>query len=254
MTQDFEGKVAIVTGGSTGMGAASVRLLVERGCKVAIVDVNVVDAEALSNELGDAVIFVLCDVTDIAATEAAVKTTVDRFGRLDALFNNVGKGFRADTIQSSAAEWHDIIAVNLHSVFNMSKFAIPAIKASGGGAIVNTASVDGIAADRSLSAYNAAKGGVVNYTRNLALDCAQYGIRVNAGCPGYISDTPMTAHMASSPEIAEAWNQSIPMARGGGAKEVAEVMVFLASDRASYVNGAIIPVDGGLLAQTGFPT
>lgn len=253
MTQDFAGKVAIVTGGASGMGAATVRLLAARGATVVIADIGTEKGEALARELGDAAIFLACDVTDIAATEALVATTLDRFGRLDLLFNNAGKGHLAETPALDPADWHAIVAINLHSVFNVSKFAIPAMQRSGGGAIVNTASVDGLAADRGMPAYNAAKGGVVNYTRSLALECARHNIRVNAVCPGWISDTPMTAHMASIPAVAEAWRRSVPMGRGGRAIEVAQVMVFLASDAASYVSGAIVPVDGALLCETGFP-
>jgi meso-butanediol dehydrogenase/(S,S)-butanediol dehydrogenase/diacetyl reductase len=253
MTQDFAGKVAIVTGGSTGMGAAAVRLMVDRGGSVVIADINVADGEALARELGEAVAFVRCDVTSLADTEALIKTTVDHFGRLDAVFNNAGKGQLCETPDLDPADWHEIIAINLYSVFNVCKFAIPALKASGGGSIVNTASVDGLAADQGMPAYNAAKGGVVNYTRSLALECARHNIRVNAVCPGWISDTPMTAHMANTASISDAWSHSIPMGRGGRAAEVAQVMVFLASDAASYVSGAIIPVDGALLCSTGFP-
>ena len=253
MEQDFAGKVAIVTGGSSGMGAAAVRLLTSRGCRVVIADVAAERAEALVEELGKAACFVRTDVTDIAAAEAVVTTAVERFGRLDALFNNAGKGHLALTPELAADEWHDIVAVNLHSVFHLCKFAIPAMRAGGGGAIVNTASVDGIAADLGMPAYNAAKGGVVNYTRSLALEGARHNIRVNAVCPGWIADTPMTAHMANNPAVAEAWARSVPMGRGGRAAEVAQVMVFLASDAASYVSGAIVPVDGALLCETGFP-
>ena len=253
MTRDYAGKVAIVTGGASGMGAAAVQLLAERGAKVVVADINTAGGEALAGKLGGDVTFIRCDVTDIGDTEATVKAAVDRFGRLDALFNNAGKGHLAETPKLEPIEWHEIVAINLHSVFNFCKFAIPEMIRSGGGAIVNTASVDGIAADQGMAAYNAAKGGVVNYTRSLALECARHKIRVNAVCPGWIADTPMTAHMASVPEVAQAWARSVPMGRGGKAIEVAQVMVFLASDAASYVSGAIVPVDGALLCGTGFP-
>ncbi|WP_217429595.1 SDR family NAD(P)-dependent oxidoreductase [Sphingomonas bacterium] len=253
MAQDFAGKVAIVTGGASGMGAAAVGLLVERGCKVAIVDLNAERGAALAGETGDGAAFFRCDVGEADEVEAMVKAVTDRFGRLDILFNNAGKGHLELTPDMAIETWRAMIAVNLDSVFYVSKFAIPHIRAAGGGAIVNTASVDGMAADYGMGAYNAAKGGVVNYTRSLALEAAPLNIRVNAVCPGWISDTPMTAHMARNPEISEVWSRSIPMGRGGHAIEVARMMVFLASDDASYVTGAIIPVDGGLTCQTGFP-
>ena len=254
MEQDFAGKVAIVTGGASGMGAAAVRLLVGRGCRVAIADLNAAAGETLAQTLGETATFVACDVTKIGDAEALVGTVAERWGRLDVLFNNAGKGHLGETPDLDPAAWHEIVSVNLYSVFNVSKFAIPHIRAAGGGAIVNTASVDGIAGDRGMAAYNAAKGGVVNYTRSLALECAPYNIRVNAVCPGWISDTAMTAHMANVPELARSWSGSIPMMRGGKATEVAQMMLFLGSDLASYVTGAIIPVDGGLTCQTGFPS
>jgi meso-butanediol dehydrogenase/(S,S)-butanediol dehydrogenase/diacetyl reductase len=253
MMQDFAGKVAIVTGGASGMGAAAVRLLAERGARIVVADIDAAKGEALAGELGDDVAFVRCDVTSIADAEATVKAAVARFGRLDVLFNNAGKGQLGETPELDPADWHRIVAINLHSVFNFCKFAIPEMIRAGGGAIVNTASVDGIAADQGMAAYNAAKGGVVNYTRSLALEGARHNIRANAVCPGWISDTPMTAHMINAPEVSKAWARSVPMGRGGKAIEVAQVMVFLASDAASYVSGAIVPVDGALLCETGFP-
>ena len=251
--QDFAGKVAIVTAGASGMGAAATRLLAARGCRVVIADIDEHGGKAIAGELGEAAAFVRCDVTEDGDAKQVVASTLRRFGRIDALFNNAGEGHVHETLDLDPAEWQRLIAINLNSVFYLSRAAIPAIRDAGGGAIVNTASVDGIAADRGMSAYNAAKGGVVNYTRNLALECARHRIRVNAVCPGWIADTAMTAQMASQPAIVDRYNQRIPLGRGGRATEVAQMMVFLASDAASYVTGAIIPVDGGLTCQTGFP-
>lgn len=253
MDRDFAGKVAIVTGGASGMGAEAVGLLVLRGCKVAIVDLNMAGAEALASELGEAAFAVQCDVANVESVEAMVATVVARWGRLDLVFNNAGKGHLSATAALDVATWRDMIAVNLDSVFYVTKFAIPHLQAAGGGAIVNTASVDGMGGDAGMGVYNAAKGGVVNYTRSLAIELARDGIRVNAVCPGLIIDTPMTAHIASVPSRLDPWLPRIPVGRGGKGVEVAQAMVFLASDAASYITGVVIPVDGGLTCQTGFP-
>jgi meso-butanediol dehydrogenase/(S,S)-butanediol dehydrogenase/diacetyl reductase len=146
-----------------------------------------------------------------------------------------------------------VIDISLNSVFYFCRSAIPHMKANRGGAIINTASVSGMFGDYMMSAYNAAKGGVLNYTRAMALDHADDNIRVNAICPGLIWDTAMTRHLANLPGGWDPWKRSIPMRRGGHAIEVARAMLFLASEEASYITGAALAVDGGLTAQTAFP-
>lgn len=251
--QDFAGKVAIVTAGASGIGAATARLLAGRGGRVVIADIDDAGGEAVARTLGDAAHFVACDVADIARAEAAIEAAVTRFGKLDCLFNNAGRATLSTVPDTDPADWKTVVDITLNSVFYLSRAAIPHLKAGGGGAIVNTASVSGLSGDYMMAAYNAAKGGVLNLTRAMALDHADDHIRVNAVCPGLIWDTAMTQHLGSLPGGWDPWKASIPMRRGGAAEEVARAMLFLASDEASYITGASLVVDGGLTAQTGFP-
>jgi meso-butanediol dehydrogenase/(S,S)-butanediol dehydrogenase/diacetyl reductase len=196
--------------------------------------------------------FHAADVAELASVERLVAEVVGRFGRLDVLVNNAGIGSFGETPDVDPAEWHRVIAVDLHSVFYGCRAAVPHLRRAGGGAIVNTASISGLAGDYGFAAYNAAKGAVVNYTRTLALDHAKDGIRSNAVCPGPI-DTPLAAALVSNPTIVAEYARLIPMGRVGRAGEVAAAIAFLASEDASYVNGVCLEVDGGLTAHTGQP-
>jgi meso-butanediol dehydrogenase/(S,S)-butanediol dehydrogenase/diacetyl reductase len=253
-TINFGGKVAIVTGGASGMGAAVARLIAESGGRVVIADIDATAGPALAGELGAMARFVRADVTRVDDTQKLVAATVDAFGRIDILFNNAGKGSLGDTATLDPADWREIIDVNLSSAYLVTKAALPHLKAAGGGSIVNTASVSGLAGDYGMVAYNAAKAGLVNLTRSLALDHAKDKIRVNAICPGVIADTAMASKLPEGPGGLATWNARIPMRRTGFAIEVARVMVFVASDLASYMTGSVIVVDGGLTAHTGMPT
>jgi meso-butanediol dehydrogenase/(S,S)-butanediol dehydrogenase/diacetyl reductase len=249
----FENKVAIITGGAAGIGAALARLLVAEGGRVVAADLNEDMGAALAAELGENARFVRCDVTKQDDVTRLLDVTLKSFGRLDLLFNNAGKGHINDVTTLDAAAWHDLLDTNLTSAFLLTKAALPHLKASGNASIVNTCSVSGLAGDYGMFAYNAAKAGLINFTRALALDHAKHKIRVNAVCPGVIGDTVMTAHLRSSPQGLAPWNASIPMGRTGRATEVAEVLAFVASDAASYMTGSVLVVDGGLTAHTGMP-
>ncbi|MCB2076901.1 MAG: glucose 1-dehydrogenase [Novosphingobium sp.] len=242
----FEGKVAIVTGGARGIGAAIASRLASEGASVVVFDLNE------PRSLGGVVEFVRTDVTSSNEVAAAVNAAVERFGRLDILVNNAGIGSLGETPDADEAMWDKVFAVNTKSVFLCCKHAIPAMRQTGGGAIVNIASISGLAGDYAMDAYNASKGAVINYTRNLALNCARDNIRVNALCPGLV-ETEMAAPAIADPVDREFWLGLIPMHRPARPEEMAGVVAFLASDDASYMTGAITVADGGITAHTGQP-
>lgn len=247
----FDGKVAVVTGGTSGVGAATAQILLGEGAKV-LVCARREPADDLWRRLTAAgsVLFQPCDVSRQEEVEAAIARAVDAFGGLDILVNNAGCGCFGQTPELDPATWHQTVGVNLHSVFYGCRAAIPHLRRRGG-AIVNVASISGLSGDYGFTAYNAAKGAVVNYTRSLAIDHAAEGIRVNAVCPGLI-DTPMTSIIGEL-GLAETWVSSIPLARAARPDEIAKVVAFLASDDASFMVGSIVVADGGLSAATGQP-
>ena len=217
-----------------------------------IADLDAARGEALAAALGERAAFRNVDVADAEAHVALADATVARFGGIDILYNNAGVGNFGLTPDMPVEQWRRVLAVNLDAVFYGCKAAIPAMRANGGGVIVNTASASGMAADYHFTAYNAAKAGVINYTRAVAIDHAREGIRCNAVCPGPV-ETPILSGISAIPEIRAAWNEVVPMGRFARPEEIAEVVAFLASDAASYLTGAAIPVDGGLTAHTGQP-
>jgi meso-butanediol dehydrogenase/(S,S)-butanediol dehydrogenase/diacetyl reductase len=249
----FRDKVAVITGGASGIGAATASLMAGEDALVVIADLNEDLGHALVEKLGgERSMFHQCDVASRASVDELIEQSVRRFGRIDTLFNNAGIGCFGETPDLDPETWAQVIAVDLHSVFYACRAAIPHMKRTGGGAIVNTASISGLFGDYGFTAYNAAKGAVVNYTRSLAIDHAKDNIRVNALCPGLI-DTPLTASAKEMQGVLEMWTAGIPMQRAGTAEEMANVVAFLASDAASYVTGTIMVADGGKTAHTGQP-
>ncbi len=244
--QRFQGKVAIVTGGGRGIGAAIVTRLLADGAQVLVADLSQPASLSAGAE------FVKADVTRSSEAAAVVEAAVKRWGRLDFLVNNAGVGAVGETPDLAEEAWDRVFAVNTKAVYLCCKAAIPAIGRTGGGAIVNIASISGLFGDYAMDAYNASKGAVINYTRNLALNCAADGIRVNALCPGLI-ETEMAAAAIADPVDREFWMERIPLGRPGRPEEMAGVATFLLSDDASYVTGAIFTADGGITAHSGQP-
>lgn len=249
----LDGKVALITGGSTGIGRATAQIFAREGAQVGVADVNAEGAEEtvrLIRTAGGAALFIRADVSQAADTEAMVRTVVETYGRLDCAFNNAGiEGEMQSTQDYSEAAWERVMGINLKGVWLSMKAEIQHMLGHGGGAIVNTASAAGLVAVPSLSAYVAAKHGVVGLTKTAALEYAKAGIRVNAVCPGGV-DTPMVQRVfGSSQELAEAAIASEPVGRLAQPAEIGEAVAWLCSDAASFVTGHPMAVDGGMVAQ-----
>jgi NAD(P)-dependent dehydrogenase (short-subunit alcohol dehydrogenase family) len=250
---ELKDKVALVTGGSSGIGRASVELFAREGAAVVAADVLDEAGQCLVDELakqGASVSYVHADVSRESDVAAMVHLALSRYGRLDVLFNNAGvEGEQAPTADATIENWDRVIGINLKGVFLGLKYGIEAMLQHGGGSIINNASVAGLVGFPGIPAYCASKGGIVQLTRTAALEYATQNVRVNCLCPGVI-DTPMIERFThGQPELAAQLTATEPVGRVGRAGEVAELALFLASDRSSFVTGAIIPVDGGFVAR-----
>jgi NAD(P)-dependent dehydrogenase (short-subunit alcohol dehydrogenase family) len=241
-------QVAVVTGGASGIGAATVRLLVGRGDSVVIADRDTSLGMALADELGERATFVETDVTDQAQVQRMVDTAVTQFGRLDVAVNNAGmSGTYAALPDQPLDNWERTLAVNLTATFLCLQAEVPALLATGGGSVVNVASAAGLIGFANLPAYVAAKHGVVGLTKSVALEYARKGVRVNAVCPGTVR-TPMLRAFAGSDEGIDAMAKGAPIGRAAEPEEIAEAIAWLCSPAASFVTGQALPVDGGVLA------
>ena len=244
------GKVALITGGGSGMGRASSVLFAAEGARVAVVD-RVVEAgeetAALIRDGGGEATFVAADVADAAAVERMVATTVGTYGRLDVLFNNAGvEGPSVNLLEYGEDDWARVIAVNLTAVYRAMRAAIPHMIDQGGGVILSTASVAGLVGLARSSAYSAAKAGVIGLTRTVALEYGPRGIRANCICPGFIA-TPMLDRVLGDREES-VLHRLAPLRRVGTPEDIAAAALFLASDESSYVTGVPFMVDGGYVA------
>jgi NAD(P)-dependent dehydrogenase (short-subunit alcohol dehydrogenase family) len=249
----LDGKVALITGGASGIGRVAASLFATEGARVALSDVADDAGAAAAEEIaaaGGESLFVHADVSNADDAEAMVRRTVERFGRLDVLYNNAGV-FPPDdgsVLDTPEAVWDLTIDINLKGVFLGCRYGIPAMLDSGGGSIVNAASfvaLMGAAAPQ--IAYTASKGGVLAMTREIAVEFARRGIRANAICPGPI-ETPLTAALLADPQARERRLVHIPLGRFGRAEEIANAALFLASDESSLVTGTALVVDGGITA------
>jgi NAD(P)-dependent dehydrogenase (short-subunit alcohol dehydrogenase family) len=247
--RDFDGRVALVTGGGSGLGRASARLLAGRGARLVVADVDeeggaatVAECEAAGSEAR----FVRTDVTVEAEVAAAVAAAVEGWGRLDVAINNAGINGPAKPVADyTLDEWNRVMAVNLNGVFLGLRHEIPQMLAQGGGAIVNTSSGAGLVGFAALPAYVASKHAVLGLTKAAALAYVRQGIRINAVCPGSTRTPLLEGFMALAPGMEEAMAQSAPIGRLARPEEIAEAMVWLCSDAASFVVGHAFSVDGG---------
>jgi len=252
MAARLEGKIAVVTGAGSGIGEATARRFVEEGAVVVLSDsvADKIDETVRSLPEGRATA-VVADSSDHQQVADLIATAVAMHGRLDVLVNNAGTQVSGPVEDISVEDWHRVVSTDLDGVFYGTKAAMPHLVASRG-CIVNTGSVSGIGGDWNMSAYNAAKGGVSNFTRAVALDHGADGVRVNAVAPS-LTRTEMTAAMQDDDELLASFAERIPMGRQAEASEIASVIAFLASDDAAFVTGVVLPVDGGLSASNGQP-
>lgn len=248
---DFAGRVALVTGGASGIGRAAAERFAARGARVVVVDrdeTGGADTVTRITERGGTAMFLAVDVTEPGRVIDMVATAVEEYGRLDCAFNNAGMpGTYAGLADQRLEDWERTLAVNLTSVFLSMQAEIPALLDVGGGAIVNTASAAGLMGFANLPAYVASKHGVIGLTKSVALEYAAHGIRVNAVCPGSIR-TPMLAGFAGSEQALDGMGRMQPIGRLGTPEEVADAVLWLCSDGASFVTGHALAVDGGVLA------
>ncbi|WNC67084.1 SDR family oxidoreductase [Thalassotalea nanhaiensis] len=249
----FENKTVIITGASAGIGRATALEFAKQGANVALADINMPGIEEtakLITENGGTAIVINTNVASMEDCQNMVDKTVAEFGQLDVIFNNAGiAGERAMVEDTSTEMWQKVIDINLNGVFFCTKAAIPAMLENGSGVIINTASVDGLVGMSTISPYVAAKHGVVGLTKATALEYSRKGIRSLAVCPGYVV-TEMT-EVGFAQEEQDAFGAMTPLGRGATPQEIANFVTFLASDKASFLNGSAHQIDGGLLAGMG---
>lgn len=249
---EFSGKVAVVTGASSGIGKSVSELYAREGAAVVLSDINQGLGEKATEGIrkaGGEAMFVRADVSKPSDCENMVKATLDKYGRLDFACNNAGIGGDQNrTVDYSIEAWEKAISVNLSGVFYCMKYEIPAMLGSGGGSIINMASILGRVGFAGAVGYVAAKHGVLGLTKTTAMEYAPQGVRVNVVGPGFIS-TPLIQELENDPEINNMLISLHPIGRLGKPEEVAELVMWLSADKASFVTGAYIPVDGGYLTR-----
>lgn len=251
----LDGKVALITGGSLGLGKATAELFAREGAKVVITgrtEKTLKEAVENAKEKGLDISYIVSDVSSEDDCKEAIQFTLDKYGKIDILFNNAGILGVGRTHETDLEFWDKIFAINVRGMFMMSKFTIPHMLENGGGCIVNNSSILGLKAVPGVAAYNATKGAVTQLTRSTALDYAQEGIRVNAICPGTI-ETPMVEglfdEMPDRGAAEELFKSFHPMGRLGKADEIANAVLFLCDDSVGFMTGTMLSVDGGWVAK-----
>lgn len=254
----LEDRVAVITGAASGQGRAAAKLFATEGAKVVVADINEDGGREVEHDikhLGGEAIAVKVDVAREPEVRSMLQRALEEYGRLDVLFNNAGVGYSASArmkmasvVETPEKDWDAILAINLKGVAMGCKHAIPIMERLGGGSIINNASINALVGLPGADAYTAAKGGVVALSRVLAVEWGPKGIRVNCICPGGV-ETPMIAPVISDERVMESMKQNTPLGRLAKPEEIANVALFLASEESSYLNGAVIPVDGGWTAR-----
>ncbi|MFW6026966.1 MAG: SDR family NAD(P)-dependent oxidoreductase [Candidatus Woesearchaeota archaeon] len=246
-------EVAIITGAGSGQGKAAAEIFSEEGAKVVIAEWNQDTGKKVEKKIknnGNEATFIKTDVSDEDSVKNMVKGTIDKYGKIDILFNNAGIGYSAkdkytmdNLLNTPLDDWNSIMQINLNGTYLVSKYVLPHMIKNEKGSIVNNSSMNALVGESGADAYTAAKGGIVSLTRVMAKDFAQYNIRVNCICPGAI-ETPMIAPVLENEAVREEF-EKCPLGRVGQPEEIAYTALFLASQEASYITGTVLPVDGG---------
>lgn len=248
----FTDKVVVVTGAGSGMGAATARRFASEGAIVVLVGRTKEKLEKVAQSLSTTQYYIhIADVAKAQDIERMAAVIVDKFGRVDVLVNGAGVVTQGKVADASLEDWHKMIEIDLSGVFYCTRFFMPALIKSKGN-IVNISSVSGLGGDWGMSFYNAAKGGVSNFTRSIAMDHGKDGVRVNAVCPS-LTFTEMAKNIKNNQPLLDKFAERIPMGRGAEPEEIADVIAFLASHDARFITGVNLPVDGGLMASNGQP-
>ncbi len=245
------GKVALVSGGARGIGAATAKLLAQEGATVVLADVLEVEGHATAAQIGEAggrAVFMPLDVTDEENWRQVIAATVAAYGKLDVVVNNAGISGRAAVAETEVETWDRVMAVNGKGVFLGVKLAIPELRKAGGGSIINISSIYGIVGSETSAAYHASKGAVRIFTKSAAIQYAKDGIRVNSVHPGFV-DSPMTAAAHALPEVHNLRVGRTPLGRMGTPEDIAAGILYLASDESSFVTGSELVIDGGMTAR-----